>query len=110
MNWKTISTIWNILSITFWIIALFFVSEIIEFIFSFINNPMVLKFQDSFIFLSILFFVLMILFNIASTFFSVKAENQKAMLWLIGLTYAQFLFTIVYFALIGLLFSASYFL
>ena len=110
MNWKTISTILNFLSITFWIIALFFVNAIIDFIFCFIENPIVLKFQDSFIVLSMFFFVLMILFNIASSFFSVKAENQKAMLWLIGLTYAQFLFSIAYLVLIVLLFSASYFL
>lgn len=110
MNWKILSTIWNVISIALWILALIFHKAIADFIFQFINNSIVLNFYDLFKTLSILFYALLIILNIVSSFLTVKAENQKAMLWLIGITYAQFLLFVGLIILFALLFLASYFL
>ncbi len=110
MNWKILSLIWNAISIIGWIIALFFSETIVTYFFKLIENHYINNFYDLFQTITNVFFVLMILLNLLTSYFSIKAENQKAMLWLIGLTYAQFLLFVGFAILTLLIFVASYFL
>lgn len=94
MNWKIVGVVGNILSAAIWIIVLVFVKPISNFYFSFLSNDVLLPYLH-YIYWIILFFVtMMILLNIITIFLAAKSEQKLAMLWLIGLTYFQFLLTL----------------
>lgn len=94
MNWKLLGVIGNTLSVVIWLVVLIFVKQLSNFYFSFLQNDILLPYHHYIYWVILFFVVMMILLNLITIFLAAKSEQKLAMLWLIGLTYFQFLLTV----------------
>lgn len=107
MNWKIFGFIWNIFSVLIWIVVLYFMQDILNFYFSILENDSLIQFQNYISIVIKIFVIFMIAINLITAFLAIKSSNKKAMLWLIGLSYFQFMLmtglaiVLVLYALVG---------
>jgi len=91
MNWKIFGFIWNLLSVLIWIVVLYFMQDMVNFYFSIGENESLIHLQKHFLIFLKIFVILMIVLNIVTSFLAIKSDVKICMLWLIGLSYFQFL-------------------
>lgn len=107
MNWKIFGLIWNLLSVFIWIVILYFISDVLNFYFSIAESDLLMRFQNYVSVFFNFFVVLMIFLNIVTAILATKTERKKSILWLIGLSYFQFMLimsfaiVIVFYTLVG---------
>lgn len=108
MNWKIFGFIWNLLSVLIWIVVLYFMQDILKFYFSILENDSLIQFQNYISIVFRMFVIFMIAINLITAFLALKSKNKNAMLWIIGLSYFQFLLIVgfaiglVVYTLVGL--------
>lgn len=108
MNWKIFGFIWNLFSVLIWIVVLYFMQDILNFYFSILENDSLIQFQNYISIVIKIFVIFMIAINLITAILALKSKNKNAMLWLIGLSYFQFLLMVglaiglVVYTLVGL--------